>query len=216
MKDTRVKLLQTAAKLFAQKGYAGTSVRQIVERTGVNLSAVHYHFGDKYGLYLATVQHLMDKTSRQMFGEGAAKLSLERISAMSYDEALDALHKLLNRFVEMGFSRKNILLERIFTYAELEDSDAFRKVLLTTTSPNRAILQALVARLTGMSPKSTKLILLCYVLFSQANQSDFMRFAICNALKIKKYTPAICSQIKEIIWQNTCAILKTYEKGMNS
>ena len=34
--NTREKLLETATALFAEKGYAGTSVRDIVDRAGVS------------------------------------------------------------------------------------------------------------------------------------------------------------------------------------
>ena len=45
MKDTRTKLLKTSARIFARKGYSGTSVRDIVNVAHVNVSAIAYHFG---------------------------------------------------------------------------------------------------------------------------------------------------------------------------
>jgi AcrR family transcriptional regulator len=47
MIDTKEKIMETAAKLFAEQGYAATSLRQIIAEAGVNLAAVHYHFGSK-------------------------------------------------------------------------------------------------------------------------------------------------------------------------
>ena len=54
MKDTRTKLLRTATRLFAQKGFSGTSIRDIVNAARVNVSAIHYYFGDKRKLYTET------------------------------------------------------------------------------------------------------------------------------------------------------------------
>ncbi len=45
--DTKQKILDTAERLIAEQGYAGTSLRQIIAEAGVNLAAVHYHFGSK-------------------------------------------------------------------------------------------------------------------------------------------------------------------------
>jgi AcrR family transcriptional regulator len=45
--DTKQKILDTAEKLFGEKGYDATSLRQIIAEAGVNLAAVHYHFGSK-------------------------------------------------------------------------------------------------------------------------------------------------------------------------
>ena len=49
--DCRSKLLATAARLFARKGYNGVSVRELAKAAGVNLSMISYHFGGKEGLY---------------------------------------------------------------------------------------------------------------------------------------------------------------------
>lgn len=45
------KLLQAATKLFAEKGYHETSVRDIARSAGVNPSLINYHFGGKEELY---------------------------------------------------------------------------------------------------------------------------------------------------------------------
>jgi AcrR family transcriptional regulator len=45
--DTKQRILDAAEKLIAERGYAATSLRQIIAEAGVNLAAVHYHFGSK-------------------------------------------------------------------------------------------------------------------------------------------------------------------------
>jgi len=55
MQDTKQKILDTAEKLFAERGYDATSLRQIIAEAGVNLAAVHYHFGSKEDLLDALV-----------------------------------------------------------------------------------------------------------------------------------------------------------------
>lgn len=48
---TRERLLDAAEDLFARKGYAAASVRDIVAAAMCNLAAVNYHFGGKKNLY---------------------------------------------------------------------------------------------------------------------------------------------------------------------
>jgi len=50
MTETRDKILDTAERLFGEQGYAATSLRQIIAEAGVNLAAIHYHFGSKEDL----------------------------------------------------------------------------------------------------------------------------------------------------------------------
>lgn len=47
-------LLGCALRLFAEKGFAKTSTREIAQAAGVNIAAISYYFGDKEGLYRAT------------------------------------------------------------------------------------------------------------------------------------------------------------------
>lgn len=48
---TQWRLLMAAEQLFAEHGFAGTSVRDITTEAGANVAAVNYHFGSKQQLY---------------------------------------------------------------------------------------------------------------------------------------------------------------------
>ena len=49
----RERLLHTALRLFAKRGYTKTSVREIAEAAQTNIASISYYFGDKAGLYRA-------------------------------------------------------------------------------------------------------------------------------------------------------------------
>ncbi len=53
--DTKEQILNVAEQLFAERGFAGTSLRSVVREADVNLSAVNYHFGSKEGLLRAVI-----------------------------------------------------------------------------------------------------------------------------------------------------------------
>lgn len=50
--DTKEQLLTAAEYLFAERGFNGTSVRDITDRAGANVAAVNYHFGSKSDLFV--------------------------------------------------------------------------------------------------------------------------------------------------------------------
>ena len=54
---TRERLLDSAERLFASRGFMGASVREITEAAGANLGAVNYHFRSKEGLYAEVFAH---------------------------------------------------------------------------------------------------------------------------------------------------------------
>lgn len=49
--NARQRLLDAALEVFATKGYASASTREICRLAGTNVSAIHYYFGDKASLY---------------------------------------------------------------------------------------------------------------------------------------------------------------------
>lgn len=55
MKNTKAKLLKTAARLFASRGTEGVSTRELAGQAGVNLCAISYYFGSKQKLYEAVM-----------------------------------------------------------------------------------------------------------------------------------------------------------------
>ncbi len=52
----REALLDTARRLFLARGFASVSIRQIAAAAGSSPATIHYHFGDKLGLYRAMLE----------------------------------------------------------------------------------------------------------------------------------------------------------------
>ncbi len=48
--ETRERILDTAERLFSEKGFSATSVRAITTQARVNLASLNYHFGSKSAL----------------------------------------------------------------------------------------------------------------------------------------------------------------------
>lgn len=57
--ETRERILEAAADVFAEKGFRDATVREIVARAEVNLAAVNYHFRDKERLYAEVLEREM-------------------------------------------------------------------------------------------------------------------------------------------------------------
>jgi AcrR family transcriptional regulator len=63
--NTVDKILDAAQELFAERGFAETSLRMITSKAGVNLAAVNYHFGSKEALIQATFSRFLTPFSRE-------------------------------------------------------------------------------------------------------------------------------------------------------
>lgn len=60
----RENLIQSALKLFAKRGYAGVSTREIAALAEVNQAAIYYHFGTKEQLYIEAVIYCFNVVAR--------------------------------------------------------------------------------------------------------------------------------------------------------
>ena len=54
--ESRQQILDAALGLFAQKGYATTTMREIVDAVGITAPSLYYYFGNKEGLYMELMQ----------------------------------------------------------------------------------------------------------------------------------------------------------------
>ena len=68
--DTKDLILATAEALFGEKGVAGVSLRTLTGEAGVNLAAVHYHFGSK------------QEVVKAVFSRCAAPVNRERLAML--------------------------------------------------------------------------------------------------------------------------------------
>ena len=66
--NARERLLETAIGMFAEKGYTGTSVREIVEHAGVSKPVLYYYFQSKEGLFLAILD-MAENLQKQLLSE---------------------------------------------------------------------------------------------------------------------------------------------------
>lgn len=61
--DTKHRILDAAERLFAERGFDATSLRQVTAMAGTNLAAVNYHFGTKASLLAAVVARIIEPVS---------------------------------------------------------------------------------------------------------------------------------------------------------
>lgn len=54
--DARIRLLDAAGPVFAEKGFVAATIREICGQAGLNVASVNYYFGDKERLYIETVK----------------------------------------------------------------------------------------------------------------------------------------------------------------
>jgi TetR/AcrR family transcriptional regulator len=89
--DSRSALLRSALMLFAQRGYDGVGVQEIVVLTGVTKPTLYHFFGSKLGLLQALFQEYATELDRNLAEasvyKGDLPATLDRIAAAYIDFA---------------------------------------------------------------------------------------------------------------------------------
>lgn len=57
----KARILSAARKLFGEYGYHGVTTRMIAKEVGIDISTLHYHWGEKQDLYEAVLTDLSDE-----------------------------------------------------------------------------------------------------------------------------------------------------------
>ena len=95
---TKERIMDVAEGLFAEKGYAATSLRDITGEAGTNLASVNYHFQSKEGLLSAIIDRFVGPVNRGRLE------ALEALEAEA-DGASPDVEGLLRSFLAPAFTR---------------------------------------------------------------------------------------------------------------
>lgn len=144
-KKTRARLIEAAGRLFAERGFAGAKVRDIVEAANLHLSAMNYHFGSKEGLYREVVREACQFSSipsqaRKQLLEGDPYTGLHHVVASTL-EAYSA-------------SQEGDWQSAILAWELWKPSSMFEEIVREHLEADTKVIAQLVASATNTSPES--------------------------------------------------------------
>ena len=120
---TSERILLAAAGAFADKGFSGTTFREIGEAAGINFQSIRYHFGSKEKLWEAVVEKL---TLR------AQEAGLHHDQVIAALPPREQLHAQIRALV--AYQVANPDLNRILMREAMKNSERYRKVYQTHVS----------------------------------------------------------------------------------
>lgn len=183
--ETRRVLIEAAGPLFAERGFAGVTVRQITTAADTQLSAINYHFRDKEGLYQACIEFAF------------ALPQFEKISKWDFEKQQDPrlllrqiVHSLLGDFrdVQVGSWQHRLYLRLMID--QNDQFDWFDKVV----KPKYTMIRAAIA---GAGPDEHDP--------AQVDLATFALFGLLDNLAIagplfERAAPALAKAAKRREW----------------
>jgi len=131
MSSARERLLESAKRLFSQKGYYATSVEDIVESAGLSKGAFYFYFKSKEELFKILVEEMHLNIMKRLENFLERDLPLE-----------DALIEHAKVFLEDIYQNRHIA--QIFLFQLVGTNEEFRELYYTKIAHLREMLAKMV------------------------------------------------------------------------
>jgi AcrR family transcriptional regulator len=131
--DKQVQIMEAAETLFADKGFSGTSVRDIAETAGVNLAMISYYFGSK------------EKLMEAMFNYRGQHFRIQLESILQNKELapLQKVEKLIDDYIDRIFKKQ--CFHKVMVREQMtSNSGAISEQIFQLKLTNQALIKQLI------------------------------------------------------------------------
>jgi AcrR family transcriptional regulator len=196
--DTRSRLIEAAAAIFAKFGYQAATTRQICIRARANAAAVNYHFGDKLGLYKAVLKSFIGKqeahVEERMFAAIEPELALRRFIHATFES-------MVGPHAEDQYAQ-------VMAHEIVEPTPGLAMVVDQIIGPRSRLLCDIVSRLTQNPPRSLQTRLAAHSIMAQIVHYMHARPVIKLLWPRWRMSPAAQRQIVEYVTSFSLAGLR--------
>jgi TetR/AcrR family transcriptional regulator len=105
--EAETKLLESALRLFSEKGYEGTSIREIIEGAGVTRPVLYYYFENKEDLFTRLVE--------EKFSEMVSKIEQAKYDHETCGDRLKAIMRYAFQLTEENLEAVRLILQVFFS-----------------------------------------------------------------------------------------------------
>lgn len=132
--DKQLQILEVAERLFAERGFEGTSVRDIAHEANVNVAMISYYFGSKEKLLQAMF----------IYRIAASRLLLEHLLANKEMHPLDKVNAVVETMVERMMQHR--MFHRVMLQCQLTtDNESVARLIKETKMQNLELVNRIIA-----------------------------------------------------------------------
>jgi TetR/AcrR family transcriptional regulator, regulator of cefoperazone and chloramphenicol sensitivity len=203
--ETRQRLLEAAAAIFAEQGFRRATVREICRRAGTNVAAVNYHFRDKEQLYT----EILLRGCRQ--ANERYPLNLDMSATATPEERLALF---IQAFILHLLDPEPASVHgRLMAHEMIEPTHALAIVARESIQPIRTMLESIVRELLGPEATMAQVRLGSASILGQCLFYHHARPINAQLYPELRYTPVALAQLAAHITRFSLAGLRRISRG---
>lgn len=204
--QTRAALIRAALRLFGQKGFDGTSTRDIAAAANANIGSIAYHFGGKEGLRLACAGFIVE-TIQKIAGQAMAAGAPAAPGAAAEAAALAQIDAIVQRMVGFIVAQPEAGEIVQFVLRELSHpTAALDAIYAGVFEPVHRRLCAIWAAATGEEAEAEETRLRVFAIIGQVVYFRIGREAVLRRMGWSAIGPAEAARIAGVITENVHTI----------
>ncbi|MDQ6436237.1 CerR family C-terminal domain-containing protein [Mesorhizobium sp. LHD-90] len=213
--QTREALVLSALRLFGQKGFDGTSTREVAAAANANIGSIAYHFGGKEGLRIAAADYIV-ATIQGIAGSVLGNIDQSLDTGMDREIALRQLAAAVERMVGFLVARPEAGEIVQFMLRELaHPTEALDRIYAGVFEPTHKRLCRIWEVATGEPAESPRTRITIFTLIGQVVYFRIAREPVMRRMGWSDIGPQESAQIVDVVKSNLDAIL-TARKGGQS
>lgn len=205
------KLIEAAIAVFGDKGYEGTSTRDIAAAAGVNHAAISYYFSGKEALYAACLDAIAVECRAEMGDIPRHLQAAMQGGKADRDLCWAAIESFIETMTHMFLSRDvHTARSRVMLREMIDPTPAFDRLYEAFMKEMSDSLTRIVACLTGLRPTSRDAIFCTHAVFGQIKTFQHSRAILQRRLGITEYSDKDIKDIIKVLKINTRGIVQAW------
>lgn len=180
MSKVQLRIFKVAGKIFAEKGFKNTSVREICKSSEVNIAAINYYFGSKEKLYIEVVKYWKDIAFNKYpfdFAEDESNLPEDRLRSFIRCVLIHTLYEV-----------DSPLFGTFITRESIEPTRAIQELTEESIGPAINLLFSIVKLLLGKRASEESISLYSASILGQCTFYQYSPHIIAKYFKTSKFT----------------------------
>ena len=209
--ETRARIISAAVKLFGQRGFDGSSTRDIATAAGVNAPALQYYFDNKEGVFVACVEDIVKRIWEYM--SQVVERAEQAVAREADDEELiEAFCAIQVQLVEFMFTANEAEDWRLFM-ARIQSGEGpaagFKLVYQCVSSRMIKVTSTIVGRMLGRPADDEETLIRTMTLSGQLMVFQHARRSMLTKLNWDEVDAGRLALLQKVIREHTGWLLRS-------